>query len=155
VFAYTTAIHADASTVDSDPAVSMNFGFPHAPTSGSATFTTRSLPFVYARRVLPGKTMLPRVHAKDGSVVGLFASAPAPGPFALPPYGHLWLDLPSTLNLGSGIVSGGSWTLPVPVPGITPLGTPITLQAVTFDGCTFALSEPVDVVIGFLQCCLP
>jgi hypothetical protein len=53
-------------------------------------------------------------------------------------------------------VSGGSLTFTVPVPDVvTPLGTPITLQAVTFDGASFALSEPVDVVIGFLQCCLP
>jgi hypothetical protein len=155
---YTHAIRSDGSTVDVDPAVPLNTTFPHPPTTGSSTFTTRPLPFVYARRVLPGKTMLPRVHAPDGSIVGLFASAPITGPVPLPlsPYGHLWLDLPSTLNLGSGIVSGGSSTFTVPVPDIlTPLGTPITLQAVTFDGASFALSEPVDVVIGFLQCCLP
>jgi hypothetical protein len=155
---YTWAIRSDGSTVDVDPAVPLNTTFPHPPTTGGSTFTTRPLPFVYARRVLPGKTMLPRVHAQDGSIVGLFASAPirGPAPIALPPYGQLWLDLPSTLNLGSGIVSGGSLTFSVPVPDIvTPLGTPITLQALTFDGTTLALSEPVDVVIGFLQCCLP
>jgi hypothetical protein len=155
---YTWAIRSDGSTVDVDPAVPLNTTFPHPPTTGGSTFTTRPLPFVYARRVLPGKTMLPRVHAQDGSIVGLFASAPirGPAPIALPPYGQLWLDLPSTLNLGSGIVSGGSLTFSVPVPDIvTPLGTPITLQALTFDGSTLALSEPVDVVIGFLQCCLP
>jgi hypothetical protein len=155
---YTHAIRSDASTVDIDPAAPLNTTFPHPPTTGSSTFTTRPLAFVYARRVLPGKTMLPRVHAQDGNIVGLFASAPITGPvpIALPPYGQLWLDLPSTLNLGSGIVSGGSLTFSVPVPDIvTPLGTPITLQALTFDGTTLALSEPVDVVIGFLQCCLP
>ncbi|MCP4968116.1 MAG: hypothetical protein GY926_23135 [bacterium] len=148
------SIQSNGGVVLIDPKIRLFSLAPSLATAGSSKFIFQPTAWTECDLTRVDGTFHPKLRVEAGALCGLFVSAHSSRPLPTP-FGNMWLDPASLINLGGGVAQGttashGEWTIPAPLPpGLFRQGESFTFQGISLSQGKLEFAVPASGIIVY------